>query len=257
MTKENTEGVQLNKIMHEVYSTINSIKQLLDNSLINIDKYNFDKKVLRDDLVEISDLMNYMDTYLQYWQSTGEGADYYNHTNTNPDFPIYDFFERPNRYYQKRLKKFRLVYQFDSNLPRGRFPYVEAYPTLSAIPNILFDNAVKYSLPDETIQCELDAIDDYVEIKFSNYGPYLNEEECRSVFELGKRGRYANQIGKQGSGYGLNFLKSIVDAHCGDIKITSEYGGKIDDIPYGVFTCDIKIPIELPFTYDEEDENDN
>ena len=153
------------------------------------------------------------------------------------------------------MSKRGIEYEFESNVPPGRFPRIEGYPTLSAISNILFDNAVKYALPDQGIRCELDAMDDYVEIKFSNYGPYLNEQECKSVFDLGKRGKYADQTGKQGSGYGLNFLKSIVDAHCGEIKLSSEFGGKINDIPYGTFTCDIKLPIELPyFDYDEEDD---
>lgn len=255
MTNEIKEGVHLNKIMHEVYSTINSIKQLLDGSLSSIDKYNFDKKYLREDLLEISALMNNLDMYLEYWQSVGEGLDYYKVMKTNRSFPIYSFFKEPNRYYQKRMKKFRQRYEFESNLPEGRFPSIEAFPTLSAIPNILFDNAIKYSLSDEVIKCELDRRNDYVEIKFSNYGPYLKPEECNSVFELGKRGKYADQLDKQGSGYGLNFLKSIVDAHYGKISVSSEYGGKIGDVPYGTFLCDIQIPIELPFL-DEDKEDD-
>lgn len=255
MGNEN-ENVQLNKIMHEVYSTISSIKDVLGSALSVVDKYNCDRRVIKNDLLEISDMMNNLDMYLKYWQSVGESVDYYKVTMTNPEFNIFSFFKKPNVYFQKRMNKFRLQYQFEPSLPEWKFPLIEGYPTLAAVSNILFDNAVKYSLPDSTIQCELDASDDYVEIKFSNYGPYLLEQEYESVFDLGKRGKYADVLGKQGSGYGLNFLKSIVRAHYGKVTLSSEYGGKINDIPYGTFTCDIKLPLTLPYPDEDDDDDD-
>lgn len=83
----------------------------------------------------------------------------------------------------------------------------------------VFDNAIKYSPRGGTIRVSLKRDDDKAKLEVSNTGPGIAAEDLSHVFEPYYRGRGARK--KKGTGLGLAIIKRIVEAHGGEVTITS------------------------------------
>lgn len=233
------EQDQLNMIMHEIYSSLNSIT----SSLQDISKKDLSIKehqvAVHESILNISQYADTIKLYLDYWQISNGGS-YFN-TVAMKLVNIWNTFNHPNEYFKWLMKKKNITYRVEKL--DERIPNIEAYPIVHVIFNILMDNAIKYSPADNEIYCLFEVDGDDLSITLENYGPYLSDKEIDEIFLCGNRGKYAEQSGVRGHGYGMNFLKTIVDAHDGDIDIKSEKDFVINNIPYGRFQCRILLPI--------------
>ena len=81
----------------------------------------------------------------------------------------------------------------------------------------LADNAVKYNVPDGSIEMILQRGDDEAVFAIRNTGAALAPELQGRVFERFFRGDPAHNSAIEGSGLGLSIAKSIVEAHGGRI----------------------------------------
>ena len=71
------------------------------------------------------------------------------------------------------------------------------------------------------------------------------------------RGKNADLIEANGHGYGMNFLKLIVDAHDGEINISSSHDYSLNGIPYGKYVCTINLPKYVYETDDQQIDDDS
>lgn len=91
----------------------------------------------------------------------------------------------------------------------------------------LLDNTIEYvqqhQIKNKPIVVELTVMDDTVKIHVSN--PYEKEvtDEFRKVFQQGRSNKLSHKGGRDGRGYGLSNLKSIVRKYGGIIYYGSEY----------------------------------
>lgn len=105
-----------------------------------------------------------------------------------------------------------------------------------AIENLL-SNAVKYSAPDTPITIRIDVADGHrMRMSVHNEGPALSPEEQSRVFRPFERGSSALRSGQRGWGIGLTLVQGIVDAHGGEISVTST--------PQGGTTFTIRNPMD-------------
>lgn len=84
--------------------------------------------------------------------------------------------------------------------------------------NVL-DNAVKYSPHQGTVDVTLYREGDKARLEVSNAGPRIAENDFPHIFEPYYRGRSAGK--KKGSGLGLAIVKRIVEAHGGEVVVSS------------------------------------
>jgi two-component system sensor histidine kinase KdpD len=89
------------------------------------------------------------------------------------------------------------------------------------------DNALKYSPEGSPVTVSAECKDGAVVLSMANEGPGIPSEEQSLVFEKHYRGR-AGRSGVRGTGLGLTSVKSIVEAHGGQIWITSPAGGGVE-----------------------------
>jgi two-component system phosphate regulon sensor histidine kinase PhoR len=92
------------------------------------------------------------------------------------------------------------------------------------ITNVLFnllDNAVKYSREEPSITISTSSEDGYVMVSVKDNGIGISKEHLGQIFERFYRVPTGNVHDVKGFGLGLSYVKIIVDAHKGKIKVDS------------------------------------
>jgi two-component system heavy metal sensor histidine kinase CusS len=96
-----------------------------------------------------------------------------------------------------------------------------------ALSNLL-SNALRHAAPASPVTIELSAGPEGVQIVVGNRGPEIPAEHLPRLFDRFYRGDYARQRAgedaSEGTGLGLGIVKSIVEAHGGQIAVTSSDG---------------------------------
>jgi len=93
------------------------------------------------------------------------------------------------------------------------------------ITNVLFnllDNAVKYSKEAPKIIITTKKTDDFVIVSIKDHGIGIPSEYVGQIFERFYRVPTGNVHDVKGFGLGLSYVKKIIDAHRGKIKVESE-----------------------------------
>lgn len=84
----------------------------------------------------------------------------------------------------------------------------------------LLENSIKFTQENDAISLSAQAIDDKVQIKISDTGIGIPNEDLPDLFKRFHRGRNVSEYA--GNGLGLAIVKAIVDAHHGDVSVQSE-----------------------------------
>lgn len=88
----------------------------------------------------------------------------------------------------------------------------------------LLDNAVKYSTECRTVWVDMTRELDYVSIVVRDQGIGIPVHEQREIFDRFVRGADSKARRIKGTGIGLAMVREIVQAHGGEIRLTSEPG---------------------------------
>ena len=86
----------------------------------------------------------------------------------------------------------------------------------------LIDNSIKYSKTEVTIDISLQTHTNTVELNFQDTGIGIPTEKIDNIFE--KYSRVDNNAKVHGFGIGLNYVKTIIEKHNGNISVSSELG---------------------------------
>lgn len=95
---------------------------------------------------------------------------------------------------------------------------------ITSILHNLIDNAIKYSKDVPEIHVELSDTSSKVFIKITDHGIGMTKESLKYIFDKFYRVHTGNRHDVKGFGLGLSYVKAMVDAHHGKIKVDSELG---------------------------------
>ncbi|MEP7258680.1 MAG: HAMP domain-containing sensor histidine kinase [Flavitalea sp.] len=88
----------------------------------------------------------------------------------------------------------------------------------------LIDNAVKYSRDNLVLKISSANANGNVILKFEDNGIGMTKETVRRIFEKFYRAHTGNLHNVKGFGLGLSYVKTVIDAHDGHIKVESAVG---------------------------------
>jgi two-component system, OmpR family, sensor histidine kinase KdpD len=117
------------------------------------------------------------------------------------------------------LGKHPVTVQLPQNLPAVRIDV----DRISEVIAQLLENAAKYSPPDTEIHVTGELKGRTVMTSIADRGPGIDDFEQSLIFEKFYRGRN-QRMQVQGTGMGLAIAKAIVEAHGGEIGVTSQLG---------------------------------
>jgi two-component system, OmpR family, phosphate regulon sensor histidine kinase PhoR len=103
----------------------------------------------------------------------------------------------------------------------------------------LIDNAIKYSKENLVIRLITHRTPKYFIVQVQDNGIGMSKETAKRVFEKFYRAHTGNVHNVKGFGLGMSYVKSVIDAHKGKIKVESTLGKG------STFT------IEIPVSHDE------
>lgn len=88
----------------------------------------------------------------------------------------------------------------------------------------LLDNAIKYSPVEGAVKVVAEKENNMVRIAVMDQGPGVPPEKAAVIFEKFKQGNVNATTEQQGTGLGLAICKAIIEAHGGDIGVTTAPG---------------------------------
>lgn len=138
----------------------------------------------------------------------------------------------PNQFFAQFIKeenafaeKNNVVIQYN-NHEADSDVYADIHEMRRVFVNLL-ENTVKYRIKESSdirIDVEEDVSSDTVEIRFSDDGPGVGEEQLAYIFDSFYRGDKSRTKPENGSGLGLAVVKSIVEGHGGSVKAYNDNG---------------------------------
>ena len=86
----------------------------------------------------------------------------------------------------------------------------------------LISNAIKFTAKDGTIKISINEYEDKLIISVKDTGTGIPKDKLNDIFDRFKKADDNNNLNKEGTGIGLYLVKAFVNAHGGDISVSSE-----------------------------------
>lgn len=209
----------INNMTHEFKTPIATINLATDSMMSPMIVSNQDKIKRFAGIIkqENSRMLSQVEKVLQI--ATLEKSDFQlKLTDVNIHEIVHQAAENTQLKIQQRGGKVTTELQAMNPVIRGDLTHVS-----NVVYNIL-DNAIKYSTDDPKIKITTKNVSNGVQISVEDNGIGMDKESLKYIFDKFYRVHTGNLHNVKGFGLGLSYVKAIVNAHYGNIEVTSDLG---------------------------------
>jgi signal transduction histidine kinase len=203
-------------IAHDLKNPFNSIKGFTELLIENKGEYDEEKqlkflKIIKGSTVKASSLLN----NLLIWANTQTGNIKFTPININLSLHLLNVISL------LEIQAFNKNIQIDNKLDSKVLVHADEN-MLSTILRNLISNAIKFTMPNGTIEITSKQLNDFVEISIKDSGIGMSNSEVESLFNIETKKSTLGTSNEQGSGLGLILCKEFVEKHNGSISVKSE-----------------------------------
>ena len=200
---------------HELRTPLTAITGQIEVALISPRKTDEYEKILSSLLEDIKSLNTLSNGLLEMTQSNVDISA----LKTAP-LRVDDLLFELQSNFKRRNPDYTININFDENLDDEEKVTIMGSGNLlkSAFGNLI-DNACKFS-DDKRVEIKISAREDFLSVKFKDWGIGIPENEIQKVFEPFYRAK--NSRSKFGHGIGLSLSKKIIELHNGELIIESQ-----------------------------------
>lgn len=137
--------------------------------------------------------------------------------------PVVNMLERITQKFTQVAKEKKVQLNFDSELSTTVEINVDEDRIEQVLTNLI-DNAIRHTPTDGSVTVSVEHELSYAKIKVADTGEGIPQEDLPFVFERFYKADKARTRSKSGTGLGLSIARNIVEAHKGNIRVSSEVG---------------------------------
>ena len=142
---------------------------------------------------------------------------------------VYKLFDKVKRIYQVLAEQKKI----NINMIGSSTSEAPLFESATILPQILIDNAVKYSLVGGTVDLSVTEENRYIHVGVSSFGPRIEDDEKDKIFSRRSRGIYAERSGIEGSGIGLWVASKVCEYNNIELELKVEPSSVIyNNTPY-------------------------
>jgi K+-sensing histidine kinase KdpD len=222
-------------VFHDVKNSVGIVQSCMENYLAVQPGSEFTEKLRNCDknLQDLYDAMKLVNSQLGMidimvnTKSINQGNRHY--------INVFKLFHRLAKLFQYKAskKEIQIVWSDNSQI----VPDILAYQSFEFVPLILFDNAIKYTTPNNKVNINFEIIQNEIRIVVSNYGKTVPNEQKDTIFDKYIRGSNAEDCYSGGIGMGLWVAKKIIKYHNGKIWYEAT------SFPLGLNKFNITLPL--------------
>lgn len=205
----------ISNVTHELKTPLTSISMFAESMLLKRVKKNSDKEEYLSIILKESERLKRMINNILEFSKLEKGKSEYHFVRANLALLVKTAIQEFDYWFEK--EGFQVVTELDNKIEANIDP-----EKMKQVFENLLNNAIKYSQKNKKIITRLYLNANYIHIEIEDRGIGISEKEQSHIFEKFYRINHNESI--SGTGLGLTVVKEIVEAHGGQIIVTSEPG---------------------------------
>ena len=213
----NRMTLEINRLVNQKQNLLIDVSHELKTPLTRLKFILANMDISSDNKAQLNKEINFLQDLISNMLFTDKLSTPYIEDLEVSDILVNDLVQNACDMFYEIEKKLEII----NNIKEPVILSVDRYKMSLAIKNLI-DNGIKYGSSEKRTQMIISLEKSYVSIQVRDFGVGITKEQIKKITKPLYRGRVAKEKSKSGFGLGLAITKKIVEAHNGNLKITSK-----------------------------------
>ena len=213
----NRMTLEINRLVNQKQNLLIDVSHELKTPLTRLKFILANMDISSDNKAQLNKEINFLQDLISNMLFTDKLSTPYIEDLEVSDILVNDLVQNACDMFYEIEKKLEII----NNIKEPVILSVDRYKMSLAIKNLI-DNGIKYGSSEKRTQMIISLEKSYVSIQVRDFGVGITKEQIKKITKPLYRGSVAKEKSKSGFGLGLAITKKIVEAHNGNLKITSK-----------------------------------
>lgn len=213
----NRMTLEINRLVNQKQNLLIDVSHELKTPLTRLKFILANMDISSDNKAQLNKEINFLQDLISNMLFTDKLSTPYIEDLEVSDILVNDLVQNACDMFYEIEKKLEII----NNIKEPVILSVDRYKMSLAIKNLI-DNGIKYGSSEKRTQMIISLEKSYVSIQVRDFGVGITKEQIKKITKPLYRGRVAKEKSKSGFGLGLAITKKIVEAHNGNLKISSK-----------------------------------